>query len=42
MERIYIALESIMRMAVKKMQKNKGVNVYYGGYMEEVKIIGSI
>lgn len=42
MERIYIALESIMRMAVKKMQKNKGVNVYYGGYMEEIKIIGSI
>ncbi len=42
MERIYIALESIMQMAVEKMQKSKGVNVYYGGYMEEVKIIGSI
>lgn len=42
MERIYIALESIMRMVIEKMQKSKGVNVYYGGYMEEVKIIGSI
>lgn len=42
MERIYIALESIMRMAIEKMQKRSGVNVYYGGYMEEVKLIGSI
>ena len=42
MERIYTALESIMQMAVEKMQKSRGVDVYYGGYMEEIKIIGSI
>ena len=41
-EQLYIAMESIMKMAVEKMQKSRGVDVYYGGYMEEVKVIGSI
>ncbi len=42
MEQIYIALEGIMKLAVENMQKNSGVEVCYGGYMEEVKVIGGI
>lgn len=42
MERIYIALENIMKTAVEKMHKSGAITVYYGGYMEEIKAIGSI
>lgn len=42
MERIYIALESMMKEAVEKIQKRGAVDVYYGGYMEEIKVIGCI
>lgn len=42
MERVYMAMESIMKMAVEMMQKGRRIAVYYGGYMEEIEAIGSI
>ncbi len=42
MGRIYIALENIMKTAVEKMHKIGAITVYYGGYMEEIKAVGSI
>ena len=41
-ERIYQALDRIMKETVENMGKDKGISVYYGGYMEELKAIGCI
>lgn len=42
MEQIYIALEDVMKTAIENMRENGSIEVCYGGYMEEVKVIGSI
>lgn len=42
MEQIYITLESVMKMAVDNIPKSRDIDVYYGGYMEKMKAIGSI
>lgn len=42
MERVYISLGNILKMAVGKIEGNGKIPVCYGGYMEELGIIGAI
>lgn len=41
-EQIYMELGNILKMVVSKIQENGKLPVCYGGYMEELKIIGNI
>lgn len=42
MEQIYMKMESILRSAVALTAETKGIEVYYGGYMEDLTLIGRI
>ena len=41
-ERLYAALGSIIMKMIENMGKDRGIPVYYGGYMEEIKGLGYI
>ena len=42
MEQIYVRFQNIMKVVVGTMRQESGIEMYYGGYMDEVKIIGNL
>ena len=42
LEQLYIGLGTVLEEVLAEIQKDDGMGVYYGGYMEELRMIGKV